>query len=174
MQSNNSNFNNYHLDGGYPTPERPAPFRRQPVMCATSGPHHQEAPCFQLGSFKNEIHLRMNENMIKELINSIPSEALVGSGVLQEIFMELREFIGLAKPEAIIDEKNPEQPFIVGRYRSGLFVMMTHEILHDLCSLLKSLEGKLLSSSYSLKLQSEKILFAPPPNYRRPNYCDHA
>jgi len=151
----NNNFSNFHLDNGAGQP----PQRRV-----------QQAPCFQIDAFKDSIHIRLNTEMAMELLNTV-----VGSEqpdpTLAEIFHEVKGLIGIKTIEMIVDDSSAEEPFIVGRFRSGIFVIITHETLKRMVDLLNNVQKTILSSTYSLKQKAERILYQPPnPNHRRHTY----
>lgn len=161
MQSNE--FQNYHLDNH---PQH----RRVP-----SGPSYQQRPCWQLDSFKDSIYLKMNNEMAIELLNTISNERNLDP-VLADIICEIKNFVGIKQTEVVLDDKIESTQFVIGRFKSSIFVVMTHITLKSLCDVLNSLSTVILSSTYSLKQKAEKILYQPPtPNYgTRPNYYDHS
>jgi len=148
-------YSNFHLDnnGGQPTQRRA----------------QQQAPCFQLDAFKDSIYLKMNNEMAIEFLNTVSFEQI--DPTLAEIFHEIKTLIGIKALEVIIDDKSELQPFVVGRFRSGIFVILTHETLKSIVDVLNNVEKTILSSTYSLKQKAERILYQPPnANHRRPNY----
>ena len=149
-------YSNFHLDNGAGQP----PQRRV----------QQQAPCFQIDAFKDSIHIRLNTEMAMELLNTVVgSEQL--DPTLAEIFHEVKGLIGIKTIEMIVDDSSAEEPFIVGRFRSGIFVVITHETLKSIVYVLNTVEKTILSSTYSLKQKAERILYQPPnPNHRRPTY----
>jgi hypothetical protein len=152
----NNQFNNFHLDNGAGQP----PQRRV----------QQQAPCFQIDAFKDSIHIRLNNEMAMELLNTVVGSEQLDPN-LAEIFHEIKTLVGIKQIEVIVDDSSAEEPFVVGRFRSGIFVVITHETLKRMVDVLNNVQETMLSSTYSLKQKCERILYQPPnPHHRRPNY----
>ena len=150
----NNNFSNFHLDNGARVNNQGA-----------GGHNFIQKPCWQLDVFKDSVFLKMNNSMVNEILHTLPE---VIPPALSDMFGEIRSFLTLSTMEVIIDDK--EQPFMVGRYGSAIFVVMNHQLLKEFCFLLSNLNTVLLSSTYSLKQKMEKIMYNPPTTMGRPNY----
>ena len=146
------NYSNYHLDRVH---------QSAPVSGRTYT-NSVRRPSWHLDSFKASIMLKMNREMVGELLNLIEKNSLTDTW--KEIFHELKNFAEIveAPVEVIINEENANKSYIVGKYDSTIFLIFNHDTLKELADTLSMLSSKLLASTYSLKQKAEKILYGPP------------